>query len=132
MRHLAEQFLRFCSVGVLAAAGHYGTLILLVAGLGAPPVPASLAAYLVGGTISYLFSYRFVFGSAKDHRVAVAQFVSVAAVGFALTGVSMAALTGRLGLHWLLAQIVTTGLVMVWSFAANRLWTFGAVGNSGR
>ena len=25
---------------------------------------------------------------------------------------------------YLPAQIVTTGLVMVWTFAANRLWTF--------
>lgn len=132
MRHLLEQFLRFCSVGALAAVGHYGALILLVAGLGAHPVPAALAAYLVGGTISYLFSYRWVFGSAKDHRVAVAQFVSVAAVGFVLTGVSMAVLIGHASLHWLLAQIVTTGLVMLWSFAANRFWTFGAAGKARR
>ena len=132
MRNLAEQFLRFCSVGVLAAIGHYGTLVLLVAGLAFRPVPAALAAYLMGGVISYAFNYRWVFGSAKQHRVAVPQFVSVAAVGFVLTGVSMSILTGSIGLHWFAAQLATTGLVMLWSFVANRLWTFGAPGGAGR
>ena len=28
------------------------------------------------------------------------------------------------GLHYLLAQFVTTGIVMLWSFWANKLWTF--------
>jgi putative flippase GtrA len=124
MRHLMEQFLRFCGVGVLAAIGHYGVYIGLVKGIGTPPVPASLVAYLVGGTISYLFSYRWVFASEKDHRVAVAQFVAVAGVGFGLTGICMAVLTGPLSVHWLLAQMLTSGVVMFWSFAANKLWTF--------
>lgn len=128
MRGPVEQFLRFCSVGVLAATGHYGTLILLVAGFGAPPVPAALAAYLVGGVISYLLNYRWVFGSAKDHRVAAPQFFAVAAVGFVLTGLCMAALTGPGAVHWLPAQVLTTGAVMLWSFAANKLWTFAQSG----
>lgn len=128
MRGLAEQFVRFCGVGVLAAVAHYGTLVFLVAGLGAPPVPGALAGYLAGGVLSYLLSYRFVFASDKDHRVAAPQFVAVAAVGFVLTGFAMAALTGPFGLHWLLAQVLTTGAVMLWSFAANKLWTFGRGG----
>lgn len=122
--HLIEQFLRFCGVGVLAAIGHYGAYIGLVIGAGTPPVPASLVAYLVGGTISYLFSYRWVFASNKDHRVAVAQFMAVAGVGFGLTGSCMAVLTGPLHVHWLLAQVLTTGVVASWSFVANKLWTF--------
>jgi len=126
MRGLIEQFVRFCGVGVLAAVGHYGTLVALAGGLGAPPVPAALAAYLVGGAISYLLNYRFVFASDKAHRAAAPQFFAVAAVGFVLTGVFMAALTGPAGLHWLVAQVLTTGAVMLWSFAANRLWTFGS------
>lgn len=111
-------------MGVLAAIGHYAVYIALVKGGGAPPVPASLAAYLVGGTISYLCSYRWVFASERNHPVAVARFVAVAGVGFVLTGICMAVLTGPLGVHWLLAQVLTTGIVAFWSFIANKLWTF--------
>lgn len=128
MRGLIEQFARFCGVGVLAAVAHYGTLIVLVAGLAAPAVPAALAGYLAGGVLSYLLNYRWVFASDKAHRTAAPQFFVVAAVGFVLTGLAMAALTGPLGLHWLLAQVLTTGVVMLWSFAANRFWTFGRGG----
>jgi putative flippase GtrA len=124
MRHLLEQFLRFCGVGVLAAVGHYSVYIGLMMGIGTPPVPTSLVSYLVGGTISYLFSYGWVFASEKNHRVAVVQFVAVAGVGFGLTGICMAVLTGPIRVHWLLAQVLTSGVVMFWSFAANKLWTF--------
>jgi putative flippase GtrA len=34
----------------------------------------------------------------------------------------------RLGLPYLPAQLVTTGLVMGWSFLAHKLWTFAAGG----
>lgn len=132
MRALAEQFARFCGVGVLAAIAHYGALILLVAGLDAPPVPAALAGYLAGGVLSYLLNYRWVFASGKAHGIAAPQFFAVAAVGFVLTGLAMALLTGPLALHWLPAQVMTTGVVMLWSFAANRFWTFGAQGKAGR
>ena len=131
MRALVEQFARFCGVGVLAAVAHYGALILLVAGFGAPPVPASLAGYLAGGVLSYLLNYSWVFDSDKAHRAAAPQFFAVAAVGFVLTGLVMAALTGPPALHWLLAQVLTTCVVMLWSFAANRFWTFGSPRKAG-
>jgi putative flippase GtrA len=125
MRHLAGQFLRFGGVGVLAAAGHYGTLVGAVEFLGAPAVPATLAGYLVGGAVSYVLNRHWTFASDADHRAAIAKFALVAAVGFALTGLAMALLTGPARLHYLPAQVLTTGIVMLWSFWANRLWTFG-------
>ena len=36
----------------------------------------------------------------------------------------MAQMVDRWHLPYLLAQVVTTALVMVWTFSANRLWTF--------
>jgi putative flippase GtrA len=52
------------------------------------------------------------------------RFTLVAGVGFVLTYGFMALLTGQLRLPYLLAQLATTGIVMLWSFAANRFWTF--------
>jgi putative flippase GtrA len=34
--------------------------------------------------------------------------------------------TTVLGGPYLPAQLVTTGIVLIWSFIANKLWTFGA------
>lgn len=119
-----RQLVAFTGVGSFAAVGHYGALIGAVELLAVGPVAAALAGYLVGGVISYALNRRYTFRSRRDHAVAVPRFMVVAAVGFVLTGLVMAALTGTLGLHYLPAQLATTGIVLVWSFLANRLWTF--------
>ncbi len=124
MRALLEQFARFGMVGILAAIGHYGTLIALVELGGTDAVPAALGAYVVGGVIGYIANRRYTFDSDASHRVAAIKFALVAVVGFGLTGLVMALLTGPVRLHYLLAQLVTTGIVMLWSFWANKLWTF--------
>lgn len=122
---LQRQFVAFVFVGVAAAAVHYGLLIALVETGMASPVPAALAGYGAGGVVSYALNRRFAFESARRHREAVWRFALVAAVGFGLTGLLMATLTGWLGLGYLPAQVLTTGVVLFWSFLAHRLWTFG-------
>ncbi|GGC82582.1 GtrA family protein [Chelatococcus reniformis] len=114
----------FVVVGLVAAAAHYGTLIGLVERGGWGPVPATLAGYLAGGAISYVLNRRLTWQSERPHAEATWRFALVAAVGFALTGVFMYVLTERLDLPYLPAQVATTGVVLVWSFLANKLWTF--------
>jgi putative flippase GtrA len=121
---LAAQFTMFSAVGGVAAIGHYGTLIALSELAGASPVPASLAGFVVGGIISYLLNYRFTFRSTKQHREALAKFLVVAAMGFVLNGATMWLLTDRANLHYLPAQLIATGLVLIWTFSCNRIWTF--------
>lgn len=120
------QFLLFALVGCAAAVGHYGVLILLSELLDVGPVPASAAGFVVGGVISYVLNYGHVFRSDRDHLPTAAKFVAVAAVGLGLNSAIMGGLTRGLSLHYLPAQLAATALVMVWSFAANRYWTFGA------
>jgi putative flippase GtrA len=121
---LAAQFTIFSAVGGVAAIGHYGTLIALSELAGASPVPASLAGFVVGGIISYLLNYRFTFRSTKQHREALTKFLVVAAMGFVLNGAAMWLLTDRVNLHYLPAQLIATGLVLIWTFSCNRIWTF--------
>jgi putative flippase GtrA len=127
---IGHQFAKFSAVGVIAAVGHYGTLLVAVEIGGARPLPASLAAFLVGAAISYVLNYHFTFASRKSHPEALSKFLSVAAVGFVLNGVVMAVLTGPVPIHYILAQLVATGVVLVWTFSSNRLWTFDERGRS--
>lgn len=121
---LARQFSAFFGVGLVAAVVHYGTLVGLVEFGLFTPVPATLAGYVLGGIVSYALNRRFAFESDRPHSEATWRFAVVAGVGFLLTGLLMAWLNGRLGLPYLLAQVLTTGIVMLWSFGANRWWTF--------
>jgi putative flippase GtrA len=121
---LHRQFLRFAGVGALAAVAHYGTLIALVESGALDPVTATLCGFIAGAAISYGLNRRVTFRSDRPHRAALPRFLVIAGVGFVLTGALMALLNGRAGLPYLVAQVATTGLVLLWTFSANRWWTF--------
>jgi putative flippase GtrA len=122
---LARQISAFAGVGLVAAAVHYSVLIGLVEIARLDPVPATLAGYIAGGIVSYALNRRHTYASERPHKEATWRFAIVAGVGFLLTGLFMHAFTRWLGAPYLPAQLVTTALVLVWSFLAHKLWTFG-------
>lgn len=124
MLELLRQFTRYTSVGFVSAIGHYGLLIALVQGLSVEPVRASVAGALLGAWINYALNYRYTFRSNRRHREGVSKFAVVATVGLLLNTVCMWLGVDVMRLHYLLAQVLTTGLVLLWSFGANRYWTF--------
>jgi putative flippase GtrA len=121
---LARQFAAFFGVGLVAALVHYGLLISLVEGYRMDPVAAALAGYVGGGVVSYLLNRRHTYASARSHAEAGWRFVVVAVIGFGLTWGGMAVLVRGLGVPYLAAQLVTTGVVLFWSFLAHKFWTF--------
>lgn len=123
-QRLLRQLVAFSGVGLAAAIAHYGLLILLVEGGGVHPVPATLAGYVAGGLISYALNRKHTYQSNRPHREATWRFAMVAFVGFLLTWFLMHALTVWLEGPYLPAQVVTTGVVMMWSFIAHKAWTF--------
>jgi putative flippase GtrA len=124
LAQLSRQFAAFSGVGVVAAVVHYGVLIGLVELARWNPVAATLAGYAGGGVVSYALNRRLTYASERPHAEATWRFAVVAFVGFLLTGLFMQVFTGRLGAPYLPAQLVTTGIVLVWSFVAHRAWTF--------
>jgi putative flippase GtrA len=124
LQNVARQFAAFFGVGIVAAIVHYGLLIALVEGTAAHPVPATLVGYVAGGLVSYALNRRHTYESARPHREATWRFALVALVGFLLTWGFMHAFTEWLAAPYLPAQLVTTGIVMLWSFLAHKAWTF--------
>ncbi|MET0604862.1 MAG: GtrA family protein [Beijerinckiaceae bacterium] len=122
---IVKQFVAFFGVGVVAIIVHYGTLIGLVEGGGVEPVPAALAGYSVGGVVSYLLNRQHTFRSGRPHVEAGWRFAMVMGVGFTLTLLLMALFVEKLDLPYLPSQVVTTGIVFLWNFAAHKWWTFG-------
>jgi putative flippase GtrA len=121
---LTRQFIAFFGVGIAAAIVHYGLLIGLVEEAGIGPVSATLAGYVAGGFVSYLLNRTHTYDSARPHHEAGWRFALVAFVGFLLTWLFMQVFTKGLGAPYFPAQLVTTGIVMFWSFLAHRAWTF--------
>jgi putative flippase GtrA len=121
---MLAQIAAFAGVGVVAGIVHYGLLVGLVELFAVAAIPATLVGYVGGGIVSYALNRRHTYRSDRPHAEAGWRFAAVAVVGFGLTWLVMAGLHGRLGLHYLPAQLLTTGVVMAWSFMAHRLWTF--------
>jgi len=119
-----RQFVTFTGVGALATGIQYLILVLAVQFLKTDPVLASSTGFAVSAAVNYMLNHRVTFRSNLAHRQAVPRFVAVVCLGLGLTALLMDLGVHRLGLHYLAAQIVTTGFVLVWNFIASRRWTF--------
>jgi len=122
--HPFSKFVRFLGVGVFCTAAHYAVLVLLVQWATLAAVQASAIGFAVGALVNYVLNYRFTFRSTKRHREAMLKFFIVAIIGLGLNTACMAVGVGPLRLHYLLSQILATGLVLIWNFTGNHLWTF--------
>ncbi|MET0430779.1 MAG: GtrA family protein [Microvirga sp.] len=122
---LVRQLVTFAGVGLAAAIVHYGLLIGLVEGAAIGPVTATLAGYVAGGGVSYGLNRVHTYDSDRPHHEAGWRFALVALVGFLLTWLFMQGFVNGLGIRYIPAQLLTTGIVMIWSFVAHRIWTFG-------
>lgn len=121
---ILTQIVRFASVGVIATAIQYILLALFVEKLSIEPVTASAAAFTLSAFVNYYLNRRFTFSSSAGHAVALPKFFAVAFVGLGLNTVVMLIAYSLFGAHYLLAQVLATGVVFLWTFTGNRLWTF--------
>lgn len=126
MAPLIRQVGVFLGVGVMATAVHYTILIGLVQFAGRSAVPSALLGFCVGGVVSYSLNRRLTFSSDRPHHEAIWRFALVALVAFLLTYLSMRQQVDVWHENYLVAQLVTTGFVTIWTFLANRAWTFRA------
>lgn len=124
MAALIRQLTSFVGVGVVCTLLHYVVLLILVQVFRASPVPSALCGFVCGGILSYSLNRKHTFGSERPHEQAAWRFALVAGVAFLLTYLFMRQMVEVWKVPYLPAQVVTTGLVMIWTFAANRLWTF--------
>jgi putative flippase GtrA len=116
--------MRFAAVGAVGTAAHYIVLTLLVELAGVPVLTATTAGFVTGAVVNYALNRKFTFSSTASHAAALPKFMTIAAAGAVLNGFIVALLTEAAGLHYLLAQVVATGMVLVLNFAANHFWTF--------
>jgi putative flippase GtrA len=124
MLPLSSKFLRFAAVGLVGTAAHYSVLTALVELAGNPVVLATTLGFGVGALVNYLLNRRFTFASAARHAVALPKFLLIAAAGAVLNAAIVAWLLGHVPVHYLVIQLAATGIVLLWNFAANALWTF--------
>ncbi len=117
--------MKYLLVGVFATALHYAVLIGVVEGAhGSPALGAGLGA-LAGAVLAYVGNHRYTFGERRTaHRQALGRFMLVAA--FMAGGHAGVVWLGStvLGLHYLVAQVIASGIAFLGGFKLNQRWSF--------
>ncbi len=124
MKNTFKQFIIYSIIGIIGTTGHYIVLIILVELFGSNPVIATTFGFVVGAMINYILNYNFTFRSKKSHSEAAVKFLIVATVGAGVNSLIMYLGTEFLILHYIIAQVIATVLVLLWSFIVNKYWTF--------
>lgn len=119
-----RQFFSYFGISAAALVVHYGILVIAVRGFGLGAVAGSAAGFAFGGVVSYALNHRFTFRSTRRHRTAFPTFFAVVGLGLVFNSLLMALFAEIIGLHYLLAQVMTTGLLLFWHFFAHQRWTF--------
>lgn len=120
----ARQFLQFAAVGAAATLVQYSVLVALVELLRVQPVPAAVLAYLCGALVSYLLNWRFTFGETRTaFGKGLIKILIVHVIGLGLNTLIFNILVNA-HVYYIIAQIVATGLVLVWNYAGARLFVF--------
>jgi len=121
---MIAQFASFASAGALGTIAHYLVLLGLVSIFLLRPVTASILGSLAGAMVNYLLSHHWVFRSKRKHSETLSKFVAIGGLGLVLNAAIMYLLVTIASIHYLLAQVAATGIVLFWNFLGNRFWTF--------
>lgn len=121
---LLSQFSKFFLVGGFSTALQYLILFALVHAGGVDPVLASSVGYVLSAVANYDLNYRLTFRSQVPYLGGMFRYALVMTAGFLLNGGIMAGGTKLLALHYLVAQVAATIVVLFWNFYAHRRWTY--------
>jgi len=126
-----RRFGLYVASGFAATGAHYLVMIALVTWADAPEVVASSIGFAAGACVKYPLNYWTVFASRERHRVALPRFIIGISVGFALNALVLAIFLRLIDAHYMVSQVLTTGVVLFANYLLARYWIFAAGGNGG-
>lgn len=121
------QFVRFCITGFINAGIDF-TVYLGLTRLfhfwSQHLVLATAIAFAIANTNSYIMNTYWAFKAVGRHHIQYPKFLTVSLVGLSLNALCFQILVGQFQLHDIIGKIIVAGIVLVWNFSANKLWTF--------
>jgi len=123
-RPLARAFSSFLVVGMVCTAMQYLILVLLVQLASMDATIASSIGFAVGAVLNYALNYRFTYKATTSHATSIPRFAAVALAGLGLNAAIMYVGVEAAELHYAVAQVLATGIVLFWNFLANLKWSF--------
>lgn len=125
MSDLLIKFIKFGIVGVSGIVVDFGTTWLLKEQLRLNKYIANSAGFACAVVSNYFLNRLWTFHSADPHvGIQFAKFTIVALIGLGMNNAIIYYLTERQSVKFYASKLVATGVVMLWNFGANYLFTF--------
>lgn len=123
---MTREFIRYLFAGGTAFVVDYGTLYLLVEAAAVNYLVAATLSFLLGTFVNYHISIRWVFSFRRvDSRSReFAIFATIGAIGVLLNGGLIFFLVELLQIHYLLAKLTATAVVLLFNFLVRRWLLF--------
>ncbi|MEX3941186.1 GtrA family protein [Paraburkholderia sp. BR10937] len=123
-----QRFVVYAGVGAIGTGAQYAILIAMVhSGLASPAV-SSMAGATAGAIVNYSLNRQITFRSKSNPLSTAPKFAIIALLGVLMNGACMKFFVTSLGLNYLIAQLVTTALVLGLTYLLNSAWTFNEKG----
>ena len=122
---IAPKFLRFCVVGFSGTAIDFGVTYICKEWLKVRKFVANAIGFVVAATNNYILNRIWTFGS-TDSQVGLEylKFFGVSLIGLGINTLVLYLLHEKLKWNFYLSKVGATGVVMLWNFFANYLFTF--------
>ena len=112
---LVKLVLRFLASGGIATVAHWATLWSLI-NLQVEAVLASSLGAFVGAVVNYFLQYFFTFKTKRLHKQALLAYIPAVSISWLLNLGLFYSLYGSLFSEPLMAQVVTTSIIMLVNF----------------
>ncbi|MEM7098535.1 MAG: GtrA family protein [Pseudomonadota bacterium] len=119
-----ETFARYFLSGCVALAVHLSVLAALVELFSFDEVAASGIGFVFACIVNYCIQYFYVFRVSDRLATRALRYVVITVFTLLLNMVVFYLIIQFSGLHYALAQGLTTGFIFVVNFVLNSLWTF--------
>jgi len=118
-------FIKYSTVGIIGTALDVGSLYVFVDILHIPVLVAAAMSFTLAVVNNFILNKFWTFGHAgRNVRKQFIKFFIVSIVGLVLTEICMVFFVYLLGIWYIAAKLMTSAIVLMWNFLANKNWTF--------
>ena len=122
---LIYKFIKFCVVGFSGLFVDFGTTWFLKEKVRLNKYVANSSGFVLAATSNYFFNRFWTFHSQNSHIVTeYFSFFSISIAGLGINNLIIYLLTDKLKLNFYLSKLIAVGVVTIWNFVMNYLFTF--------
>ncbi len=122
---LILKFLKFCVVGASGMIIDFGTTWVLKEKVKINKYIANSTGFILAATSNYLLNRFWTFQSGNSHIAKeYLSFMVISIIGLGINNLVLFLLTDKMKLNFYLSKLFAIGVVTIWNFFMNYLFTF--------